>query len=69
MTDLNTRILAAHDKGDKTALVTLYRAAADQSGDIDMECYFLTYAYVFALELDHEDTAQLQARLKRYGRV
>ena len=69
MSDLNTRLLAAHDAGDNDTLVTLYTAAADQSRDIDAECFFLTHAYVFALELGHPDTPTLKSRLKHHGRV
>ncbi len=68
-TDLHTQILRAHDTGDQTALITLYTLAADQSEDVDAECFFLTYAYIFALELGHSATDELAARLKRYKRL
>ncbi len=69
MTDLNTRLLEAHAKGDQRALVRLYAQAADQAPDTDTACFFLTHAYVFALEMGHEDTDRLFARLKAHGRV
>ena len=69
--DLNARLLSAHGAGDKETLVTLYRDAADRAearGDIDRACFFLTHAYVFALEAGHGDAAALRARLKARGR-
>jgi hypothetical protein len=69
MTDLDTQLLAAHASGDKAALVTLYTAAADQAGSVDAACFYLTHAYIFALDLGHADTAHLHARLAEHGRV
>ncbi|WP_375281173.1 hypothetical protein [Pseudooctadecabacter sp.] len=69
MTDLNAQLLAGHNAGDTSALVVLYTEAADQAPDIDTACFFLTHAYIFALETAHPDTATLHARLKCHGRV
>lgn len=69
MTDLNAHLLAAHAAGDTSALVALYTKAADQAPDVDTACFFLTHAYIFALELAHPDTDALHARLKSHGRV
>ena len=69
MADLNAQLLAAHDAGDKPALVTLYAQAADQAPDLNTECFFLTQAYVFGLEVGHPDTRTLHARLAEHGRV
>ncbi|MEL6959563.1 MAG: hypothetical protein AAGL89_11495 [Pseudomonadota bacterium] len=69
MTDLNAQLLAAHAEGDKLALVTLYTQAADQARDTDTACFFLTHAFVFALEVDHADTNQLAKRLRHHGRL
>jgi hypothetical protein len=69
MTDLHTQLLAAHASGHKPALVTLYTAAADQAGSVDAACFYLTHAYIFALDLGHADTAHLHARLAEHGRV
>ncbi len=68
MTDLNARLLAAHERDDKPELVRLYRLAADQTDDTDAEAFYLTYAYVFALELGHPGATALHARLKDMGR-
>ena len=68
MDDLHARLLAAHEADDRHALVTLYTEAADQSGHEDQEAFFLTHAYVFALEMAHPDTDALKARLVANGR-
>ena len=68
MSDLDARILAAHDAGDPGALAELYCAAADQADDEDAECFFLVAAYVFALESDHPQAAAIHTRLKDKGR-
>lgn len=69
MSDLNAQLIAAHAARDHPALVTLYTQAADQAGDIDTACFFLTHAYIFALELRHPDTEHLHARLAVHDRV
>lgn len=70
--DLDARLLAAHEAGDRAALVTLYAKAgnrAEAAGDIDRACFFWTHAYVFALHSGDEARAQeLHARLLTYGR-
>lgn len=68
MTTLDTRLLAAHDANDTVALVDLYTQAADQSDDIDAACFYLTHAYVFALELGSPMAVILRARLICHGR-
>ena len=67
--DLDTLLLAAHDKGDKSSLVSLYAKAADQAASVDAACFYLTHAYIFALEIGHADTADLYARLKHHHRI
>jgi hypothetical protein len=69
MSPLHDALLAAHKSGDKSALVTLYSQAADTSDDVDAACFFLTHAYIFALETNHPDTSALYQRLNAYGRV
>ncbi len=68
MTDLDTRMLAAHAAGDRHALIGLYAEAADRMNDLDAACFFLTHAYVFALEAGAAEAARLHARLKARGR-
>lgn len=68
MSDLDARLLAAHARDDKPELIRLYRVAADHASDVDAEAFYLTYAYIFALELGHPDAPVLHARLKALGR-
>ncbi|MFD2856379.1 hypothetical protein [Seohaeicola zhoushanensis] len=68
MSDLNDRLLAAHEAGDRAALVALYTEAAEASADPDAAGFFLTHAYVWALELGHPAVATLRARLRAQGR-
>lgn len=66
---LDAQILKAHDHGDKSALVDLYSQAADQAADVDAACFYLTHAYVFALETAHPATQTLFDRLREHRRV
>ncbi|MGB7318047.1 MAG: hypothetical protein WBC85_08790 [Planktotalea sp.] len=68
MSDLGARLLAAHGRDDRPALVLLYREAADAANDENASGFYLTHAYVFALELGHPDAPTLHARLKQMGR-
>jgi len=68
---LDASMLAAHAAGDMQALVRLYKQAANRreaDADIDAACFYLTHAYVFALDIGHDDALDLHKRLKRYGR-
>ena len=65
---LDAQLLAAHDGDDRFALIRLYTQAADITNDVDAACFFLTYAYVFALEVGAAEAAPLHARLKAHGR-
>jgi hypothetical protein len=69
MTTLQNRLLDAHARGDQSALVTLYTEAADSTDVIDAACFYLTHAYIFALELGDPVSDTLFARLKVHGRV
>ena len=70
MTALNDQLLGAHAAGDAVALIRLYTCAADQAeqNDLDAACFFLTHAYVFALEIGDPACAELRARLVMHGR-
>ena len=68
MKALHDMLLAAHDRDDRRALVGLYTQAADTANDLDAACFFLTHAYVFALEQGDIRAASLHARLKAEGR-
>lgn len=69
--DLERRLLDAHAAGDLMALVAHYTEAADlrdAEGDIDAACFYLTHAYVFALQTGVDDADALQQRLYEHGR-
>jgi hypothetical protein len=68
MITLGAQLLAAHDKNDAAALVSLYTQAADQSDDVDATCFYLTHAYVYALELGSYKAVNLRDRLVTHGR-
>lgn len=68
MNDLNARLLAAHAADDRRALAELYEAAAKATDDEDAAGFFLTQAYVFALETGHAATGRLRAALVAAGR-
>ncbi|MEQ8897960.1 MAG: hypothetical protein RID23_12785 [Roseovarius sp.] len=65
---LDAQLLAAHDGDDRFALIRLYTQAADITNDIDAACFFLTYAYIFSLEVGAPEAFDLHARLKAHGR-
>ncbi len=69
MSALDAEMLAAHENDDGPALVALYAQAADEADDIDAACFYLTHAYIFALELGRPEVQALHARLDAHGRV
>lgn len=64
--ELDAALLAAHEAGDRRALIGLYAAAADGVAE-DAARFYLTHAYVFALESGAAEAAALRARLVRLG--
>lgn len=68
---LDRQLLAAHAADDKPALARLYDAAADffeTSGDVNAACFYLTHAYVYALETGPDQAITIHTRLVQYGR-
>ena len=68
---LDQQLLIAHKQNDYPVLVSLYTRAADdneQSGNIDAACFYLTHAYVFALQEGMIEAKDLRVRLVKYGR-
>ena len=61
-------MLAAHAAGDKRTLVELYVQAAEQVDGVDAACFYLTHAYIFALDIGDPRAAALKARLAAHGR-
>jgi hypothetical protein len=69
---LDSALLEAHDQNDVETLIRLYTVAADDAElhqDIDAACFFLTYAFVFALESGAPEAATLNQRLAARGRA
>ncbi len=69
--DLEAALLQAHSANDLPELVRLYTAAADreeQANQTDRACFFLTHAWIFALEAGDPRSHALKARLVAHGR-
>ncbi len=66
---LNDQLLAAHTKGNTSALIDLYTQAADQSADEDARYFFLTQAYIFALTSNTTKAEPLAQKLKAAQRL
>ena len=67
MNELDAALLAAHANDDKVALVDLYRQAANSADEPQAVSFYLTHAYIFALETAHPSAAELRARLVDMG--
>lgn len=70
--ELDRLLLEAHDRNDHAALIRYYTNAADAceaSQDIDAACFYLTHAFVFALEAGAPEADVLNARLAAQGRA
>ena len=65
---LDAAMIAAHATHDQAALIRLYTQAADEANDLDAACFYLTHAYVFALEAGAPEVDNLRARLVKHGR-
>jgi hypothetical protein len=65
---LDERILAAHRSGEREALAGLYAEAARAPGDEDARAFFLTQAWVLALEAGAPSAEELRRTLVSMGR-
>jgi hypothetical protein len=65
--DLNAALLSAHAANDLPRLVALYALAAE-AAEPDASGFFLTQAYVLALDCGDARAAALRARLVAMGR-
>lgn len=65
---LDAHLKAAQAAGDKRALIGLYDQAADTANDPNAAAFFLTHAYVFALEAGDPRAKAFHHRLKAEGR-
>jgi len=69
---LDQLLLDAHARDDRPALIRLYTLAADRhevAGDVDAACFYLTHAFIFALEAGAPEADNLNARLVAHGRA
>jgi hypothetical protein len=64
---LDSALLAAHERGDGAALAALYGEAGARA-EGDAAAFYLTHAYIHALEAGEPRAAELHARLKAMGR-
>ncbi|KIC38895.1 hypothetical protein [Leisingera sp. ANG-M7] len=70
--ELDHALLKAHEDKDSAELVRLYTLAGDQAeeaGNIDAACFYLTHAFVFALEAGLPEAKELNRRLAERGRA
>lgn len=69
---LDERLLDAHAAGNLVDIALHYARAADQAeeaGDIDRACFFLTHAWIFSLEAGDPIADEHRSRLAGYDRV
>ena len=69
---LDQALLDAHRRGALPDLVALYTQAGDKAeaaNDIEAASFFLTHAFVYALELGAPEAAALNTRLVARGRA
>ena len=66
---LDAALIAAHARGDTAALVGLYTTAAKAAPSEDAACFYLTQAWVFALDCGDPAAEGLCARLRALGRA
>ncbi len=67
--DLDRRLLAAHAAGDKVSLISLYAEAAEAAEDAARAAFYLTHAWVFALEAGDPRAQEYHERLAASGRA
>ncbi|MGI9394259.1 MAG: hypothetical protein ACR2OY_06400 [Boseongicola sp.] len=70
--DLEARLLEAHAVGDLVKIASSYALAADQAEEkenFDRACFFLTHAWIFALEAGDAAADKYRKRLAEYGRA
>lgn len=60
---LEAALLRAHAANDAAALANLYRKAAEQAPTEAQQAFFLTQAYIFALEVGAPTADPIRQRL------
>lgn len=66
---LDAALLEAHAAGDLGALVTLYSQAAETAASDEAAGFYLTHAYVFALDAGDGRAGALFDRLRAMQRI
>lgn len=66
---LDAELLAAHAAGDITALIGLYTLASEEAETEVAKGFYLTHAYVFALEAGDPRAQRLAQELHAQGRL
>ncbi|WP_370232116.1 hypothetical protein [Cognatishimia sp.] len=70
--ELDKQLLQAHADYDVPALIRLYHEAAtlaEQRQDHEASCFYLTHAFVFALEEGAPEADELNLKLFERGRA
>jgi len=68
VSDLDAQLLAAHEVGDGPLLAKLYAEAAAASKNDLQSSFYLTHAYVFALEAGLPEAKDYHQQLKLMGK-
>ncbi len=66
---LDARLLDAHARREGRALVALYAEAAGAAPDPDAAAFYLTHAWIWALDTGSPEAEALRRRLAAEGRV
>lgn len=69
---LDQQLLQSHAKQDVPALIQLYQQAAEVAEvrqDYDAACFYLTHAFVYALEHGAPEAEELNRKLYERGRA
>lgn len=69
MSALDARLLAAHAQDNADALITLYTEASEQAPEEVARAFFLTHAFIYALEAGDARASDLHTRLQAMGRA
>ncbi|MEM6610433.1 MAG: hypothetical protein AAF689_17875 [Pseudomonadota bacterium] len=65
--DLNSALMEAFAADDRDRIAQLYAAAAEETEDASEAAFFLTHAYVFALECGSPEAPNLRKKLVLLG--
>ena len=68
MNSLDDALIDAHADDDKPALVALYSQAATEATSEEARGFYLTHAYIFALEIGAPVASSLKSQLAAMGR-